>query len=124
MSLQLIEIPESIRQLPHSAEAEALIDLAYTRIESFLLANETLIDNFVPCDFYLLDQSLTWITQNRLLTGNRFCELGSGFGVAALLSSLREMESVGIEIEAAAGIEERSCPWNLDEFDQMMWFFA
>jgi hypothetical protein len=66
-----------------------------------MLADDLVTENFVPCDFHLLDQAITWIEQNHLLTGNRFCELGSGFGVAALLASLRGMESIGIEIESS-----------------------
>jgi tRNA G46 methylase TrmB len=100
MTLQSIDIPDSIKQLPHSAAAAHLIDLANERIEAFMLAEESVTDNFVTCDFHLLDQALTWIEENHLLTGNRFCEIGSGFGVAALLASMRKMQSVGIEVEA------------------------
>lgn len=100
MTLQSINIPDAIKRLPHSPSAARLIDLANDRIEAYMLATESVIENFVPCDFRLLDQSLTWIEQNHLLTGSRFCELGSGFGVAALLASIRGMESVGIEIES------------------------
>ena len=99
MTLQPIEIPDDIKNFAHTPEAEKFIDSANERIESFMLAN-SVTDNFVPCDFHLLDQSLTWIMQNHLLAGNRFCEFGSGFGVAASLCSLHGMESIGIEIEA------------------------
>lgn len=101
MTLQSIDIPDDIKSLPHSPDATHLIDLANDRIEAFMLGDDSVIENFVPCDFHLMDQALTWIEQNHLLTGNRFCELGSGFGVAALLASLHGMESVGIEIESA-----------------------
>ena len=105
MTLQTINIPAEVKRLPHSPVAADLIDLANDRIEAFMLADDSGSDsldkNFIPCDFHLLDQSLTWMEQNDLLTGRRFCELGSGFGVAALLASLRGMESVGIEIEPA-----------------------
>ena len=100
MTLQSIHVPDEIKRLTPSPAAERLIDLANDRIEAFMLANDSVTENFVPCDFHLLDQSLTWLEQNHLLTGRRFCELGSGFGVAALLASLRGMESVGIEIES------------------------
>jgi hypothetical protein len=100
MTLQSIEIPDEINQLEYKPGAERLIDLANERIESFLLANDTVTENFVPCDFHLFDQALTWIEQNHLLAGGRFCEFGSGFGVVALLASLHGMESVGIEIES------------------------
>lgn len=99
MSLQPISIPEAIKSLPHSSAAIQVIDLANDRIEAFMLADDVVIENFVPCDFHLLDQALSWIDQNHLLAGGHFCELGSGFGVAAMLAAARGMESVGIEIE-------------------------
>lgn len=100
MTLQLIAIPDEITRLSIDPEAEELIDLANERIEAFMLREESVSENFVPCDFHLLDQALNWIVQNHLLTGNRFLELGSGFGVAALLAAQRRMEAFGIEIEA------------------------
>lgn len=105
MTLQTINIPAEVKRLPHTPAVTDLIDLANDRIEAFMLADDSGSDslnkNFIPGDFHLLDQSLTWMQQNNLLTGRRFCELGSGFGVAALLASLRGMDSVGIEIEPA-----------------------
>ena len=100
MPLQPISIPDEMERFPHSPAAARLIDLANDRIEAFMSGQDSVTENFVRCDFHLLDQSLTWIHENHLLTGNRFCELGSGFGVGALLASLRGMESVGIEIES------------------------
>ncbi len=100
MTVQPIEIPDSIKEFPHSQHASNLIDDANDRIEAFMLADQAVIENFVTCDFHLVDQALSWIDQNHLLTGNRFCELGSGFGVAAMLAAIRGMESVGIEIES------------------------
>ena len=104
MPVESIEIPEScadmsIAGIQHSPEAAAFIDTANERIEAFMLADQKVIENFVTCDFHLTDQALAWITQNHLLTGNRFCELGSGFGVVAMLAAIRGMESIGIEIE-------------------------
>jgi len=100
MPLNSIDIPGEISELTHASDAVQLIELATDRIEAFMLDNDSVTENFVRCDFQLLDQSLTWIEQNQLMAGNRFCELGSGFGVAALLASLRGMESIGIEIES------------------------
>ncbi|MDA9857563.1 hypothetical protein N9D23_05535 [Rubripirellula sp.] len=99
MTLQTIDIPDSINRLPYAKGAEHLIDTANDAIEAFMLADQTVIENFVTCDFHLLDQAITWIEQNHLLAGNRFCEFGAGFGVGAMLAALRGMESVGIEIE-------------------------
>ena len=100
MSLQSINIPETIREIQLSREAEALIDLANDRIEEFMLADQQVIENFVTCDFWLVAQALEWIGRQHLLAGDRFCEFGSGFGVAAMLAAIRGMESVGIEIES------------------------
>ena len=107
MTLQPIEIPDSLQQLPYADGAEHLIDTANEAIEAFMLRDQEVIENFVTCDFHLLDQAITWIEQNHLLTGNRFCELGAGFGVGAMLAALRGMESVGIEIEPRL-VEEAS----------------
>lgn len=101
MTLSSINIPDEINRFPHSPAAAHLIDLANDRIEAFMLADDLVIENFVACDFHLLDQAITWIEQSHLLTGNHFCEFGSGFGVAALLASLRGMDSIGIEIESS-----------------------
>lgn len=100
MALAPIEISESIRELPLSARAARLIDEANDRIEAFMLSDPTVRENFVTCDFTLFDQSLDWIAQHHLLTGNQFCELGSGFGVATMLAAIRGLDSVGIEIDA------------------------
>jgi len=107
MALQTIEIPESIHRLSYAEGAEHLIDTANEAIEAFMLADQAVIENFVTCDFHLLDQALTWIEDNHLLVGNRFCELGAGFGVGAMLAALRGMEAVGIEIEPRL-VEEAS----------------
>ena len=99
MALRPIEIPDSIHELAYAEGAEHLIDTANEAIEAFMLADQAVIEGFVTCDFHLLDQAITWIDQNHLLTGNRFCEFGAGFGVGAMLAALRGMESIGIEIE-------------------------
>lgn len=99
MPLQPIPIPDSIKHLPHTPAAAALIDSTYDAIEAFMLRDEAPIENFVTCDFHLLDQAITWIHENHLIAGNRFCEWGAGFGAGALLATLHGMEAVGIEIE-------------------------
>lgn len=101
MPLQPIAIPDSIKHLPHTTAAESLIDTTYDAIEAFMLRDDAPIENFVTCDFHLLDQAITWIEQNHLLTGDRVCEWGAGFGAAALLAAQRGMTGVGIEIEAS-----------------------
>ena len=72
-----------------------------------MLRDQGVIENFVTSDFHLIDQAITWIERSHLLTGNRFCEFGSGFGGATMLAALRGMESVGIEIEPC--LVEQAC---------------
>ena len=114
MTVQPIDIPDSIRAISLSDRSNQLIDDANDRIEAFMLADQLVIENFVTCDFHLLAQSLDWIQANHLLTGNRFCELGSGFGVAAMLAAIRGMESVGIEIESVLVAQSNQLADDLD----------
>ena len=100
MPLQPIEIPDGITQLAISQAATRLIEMANERIDTFMRDNDSVTENFVNCDFHLVDQSLSWLEQNHLLNDRRFCELGSGFGVAAMLATLHGLESIGIEIES------------------------
>jgi len=99
MPLQEIDIPESINHPSHNPAAAELIDQANEAIETFMLRDREIIENFVTCDFTMADQTLKWILENHLSTGNRFCELGSGFGVVTMLASMAGMEAIGIEIE-------------------------
>ena len=99
MTLEPLNIPASVANREHTAVAAELMALAHQRIDSYLDSSEPTIHNFVPCDFELVDQTLGWLTQNHLLTGPNFCELGSGFGVTTLLASLHGMNAVGIERE-------------------------
>ncbi|KAA1257812.1 hypothetical protein LF1_03020 [Rubripirellula obstinata] len=103
MSFQTIHVPDAIAQSELPSAALELIDRVNESIESFMLANDRVIENFVTCDFHLVGQALMWIHQNQLCAGDRFCELGSGVGGATLLAAMPgpmpAMESVGIEIE-------------------------
>lgn len=97
----LIEIglPEVSKQFVETDEAARLIDKANEAIESFMLADQEVIENFVTCDFHLAHTTLRWIQRENLIAGNRFCELGSGFGVVAMLAARLGMEAIGVEIE-------------------------
>jgi hypothetical protein len=114
VALHQIAVPETIRELPFSQRSSQLIDTANDRIEAFMLADQRVIENFVTCDFHLVDQALSWINQNHMLTGDRFCEWGSGFGVVAMLAALRNMESVGIEIESVLVEQSAALATELD----------
>lgn len=99
MSLEPVKVSDSLRKIPHTASSEHLIDLGNDRIAEFMLSSDETIENFVTCDFHLIDLAMTWLHDNHLITGNNFCEFGSGYGVVTLLAADRGMRSVGIEIE-------------------------
>ncbi|EMI18302.1 hypothetical protein RMSM_04782 [Rhodopirellula maiorica SM1] len=99
MTLDPIAIPKSIKANPLSPRQIDLIDQTHDRIEAFMLADSAVIETFVPCDFQWLSQCLDWIKQQHMASGKRFCELGSGFGAAAMLAAMQGMTAVGIEIE-------------------------
>ena len=71
VTLQTIDIPDSINRLPYAEGAEHLIYTANDAIEAFVLADQTVIENFVTCDFHLLDQAIIW-TGERKGDGGRF----------------------------------------------------
>lgn len=99
MALHRIKVSDTINQLAYAERAEHLNATANDAIEVFLLDGQPAIEGFATFDFHLLDQVITWIHQNHLLSVNRFCALGAGLGVGTMLVALRGMESVGIEIE-------------------------
>jgi hypothetical protein len=99
VGFQQIEMPDHFGLDSTEPEADRLIGVANEQIERFMLSDQEVIENFVTCDFHLTQCALQWIRDNHLLTGERFCELGSGYGVVAMLAARMGMESIGIEIE-------------------------
>ncbi|MDQ8200876.1 hypothetical protein QEH56_22100 [Pelagicoccus enzymogenes] len=57
------------------------------------------IPRFLPADYELVCRGLKTLKDGELLLGNRFCEWGSGLGIATCLASLSGYEAHGIEIE-------------------------
>ena len=55
---------------------------------------------FVPSDYRKLYSVLRLIERNRLTCGMKFCEWGSGIGVATMIASMVGFEAHGIEIDA------------------------
>ena len=67
------------------------------RIEDFQVWSR--VPAFVPCDFEGTYRQLRSLADSNLTRGMRFCEWGSGFGVAACLAALVGFDSCGIEID-------------------------
>lgn len=99
MPLAKIQVPADLNKRPFSEPSENAIDQAHEAIERFMLADVHFFDNFVNCDFHLVDQAISWVVESHLMAGNRFLEFGSGFGAATILASIHGMEAAGIEIE-------------------------
>jgi len=53
---------------------------------------------YVPSDPAVVHAAIAHLRERKLLRGNRFCEWGCGFGVAASIASLLGFESYGIEL--------------------------
>ena len=99
MTLQAIPTPDALSSARLPDAYAKIITLANLRIDQHTESSKTVIHNFVHCDFDLTAFTIHWILENNLLTGERFCEWGSGFGVATMLATAAGMDAVGIEIE-------------------------
>jgi hypothetical protein len=69
---------------------------------------------FVPCDFEGAYRLFRALSDSNLARGSRFCEWGSGFGVAACLAALAGFDSCGIEIDGELVTHARQLA---DDFD-------
>lgn len=70
------------------------------RIEAFLSERRTRpVPGFVPSDFNRVHCAIHAVREHHLAPGDRFCEWGAGFGVAAGLAAFAGFEACGIEIE-------------------------
>jgi len=81
-----------------AAAALALIADANERIDRFVRSHRgEPITGFVASDYTMVDSALAQIRDQRLATGDLFCEWGSGFGVVVGLAGLLGYASHGIE---------------------------
>lgn len=98
MTLQEIELPASSVSLP--PEVENFLAVAHRYTETFYGEQLGLrYPKYVPSDAALFYTSLTYLQNEGLLQGNRFCEWGSGFGIACGVAALCGMDAVGLELE-------------------------
>ena len=77
------------------------------RVDEFTRNQRPPIDNFVVCDPGIVSDCLDWIVSEQLAPGERFCEWGSGFGVASMVAALHGFHATGIEVEACLVDEAR-----------------
>src|SRR6266481_5387539 len=82
------EIPPDVRRFLREADQ---------RIDDFQVWAR--VPAFVPCDFEATYRLLRALADSNLTRGLRFCEWGSGFGVAACLAAIVGFDACGIEID-------------------------
>ena len=87
------------RALPR--EVDALIHAANRWIQAFEDCGKRLVAQCVAADFADVARMLLAIRDADWLPGNRFLELGSGYGVVTMLASMMGMDAVGIEANAS-----------------------
>ena len=61
MPLAKITVPADLNKRPFSQPSENAIDQTHEAIERFMLAAEHFFDNFVNCDFHLVDQAISCV---------------------------------------------------------------
>jgi hypothetical protein len=101
MSLATLEIPRHEREaIP--AEVRGFILDAAARTEQFIEAHkDNPVVGFVPSDYEAVYDALKSLqSHSAALTGNAFCEWGSGLGVIASLAAMAGFDAVGIEIDS------------------------
>lgn len=98
MALQEIIVPEVEASQPE--KIAAFLVESERRIDAFFASGENRkIPKFLPSNAEVTYQALAYLIAEDIPLGRVFCELGSGFGVAAGLAALLGYESYGIELE-------------------------
>ena len=83
-----VGVPPDVRRFLREADQ---------RIEDFQVWAR--VPAFVPCDFEGTFRLLRALADSNLTRGLRFCEWGSGFGVATCLAAMVGFDACGIEID-------------------------
>lgn len=97
MALQTVEL--NLLSEPVPEEVTALLREADLRAEAFRNARlDQPVTGFVSSDGALVYEAMRAIVENRLATGAKFCEWGSGLGVATCLAAFCGFDACGIEI--------------------------
>ncbi|MCA8959540.1 MAG: hypothetical protein KDC38_03460 [Planctomycetes bacterium] len=98
--LARIRAEQELAREERAIRFSALLEEAAARIDEFVrVRRHDPIHSYVSSDFPLVYRGLRRLLESPYLTGDRFCEWGSGFGVVADLAAFLDFESFGIEIE-------------------------
>lgn len=98
MSLREISLKLDLESLPD--EVGRWINESKKRAEKFYDEGLGLrYPKYVPSDPRVVHAAIACLKKEGLLSGNVFCEWGSGFGIAAGIAALLGMKAYGLEIE-------------------------
>jgi hypothetical protein len=95
--MPLVDLPACHHQPPLPRSIRLFIREANRRIEQF--RREHHLPAYVPTDFPAVSAALLALEESDYLSGQWFCEWGSGFGVTTCLAAMLGYEARGIEIE-------------------------
>lgn len=98
MALEEIILDDMSRSVP--GDVSAFLERAETHIDAHFDAGKNKrYPQFIPCDSALLYSVISFLTDEDHVSGETFCEWGSGLGVGVCLASKLGYEAYGIEIE-------------------------
>jgi hypothetical protein len=97
--MRLVEVELALAAESPPENVVRLLEDARRLVDSFDEESRAAIPAFVASDFELAYRALAAIKANRLATGRRFVEWGSGIGAVTCLAALAGFDSAGIEIE-------------------------
>lgn len=98
--LQPISLPRHLDTHPIPRSVHAMVHDLRCRIEAFQDRWDVVqIEQFVAADFELVYQTLAWLRQSQMTSGNRFLEWGCGFAAVTVLADSLGWDGLGIESE-------------------------
>lgn len=98
--MPLVEVELAVSTAPLPDAVARLIADAQKCVEEFSDQHAASIPAFVPSDFEIVYRGLAAIESQRLATGRRFIEWGSGNGVITCFAEILGFDAAGIEIES------------------------
>lgn len=97
--MPLVDVELLLRPSVLPEEIRAFLCEADMRVSRYQENNAFRSNGFVPCDFVTVYHALRAIVDASLVSGNTFCEWGSGFGVVTGLAGMLDFDACGIEID-------------------------
>jgi hypothetical protein len=97
--MPLVDIELELRYVALPAVVDRLLADAQRHMATLDTEAQAALAAFVPSDYELVYRALCAIQADRLATGRRFIEWGSGLGIVTCLAESVGFDALGIEIE-------------------------